>query len=50
MWLVCFDVRNDRRRSKLAKLLEQRCQRVQYLVFECPIDEKMLDRLLKLTF
>lgn len=46
LWLVCYDVANDKRRTKLAKLLEQRCQRVQYSVFECPLEEKVLDRLL----
>ncbi|AGF53626.1 ssr7072 (plasmid) [Synechocystis sp. PCC 6803] len=45
-WLVCYDVRDDKRRRKLAKLLEQRCQRVQYSVFECPLPEKVLTDLL----
>ena len=45
-WLVCYDVRDDRRRRRLAKLLEQRCERVQYSVFECPLSEKVLSRLL----
>lgn len=42
LWLVCYDVADDKRRNKLAKLMEQRCQRVQYSVFECPLDEKSL--------
>jgi CRISPR-associated protein Cas2 len=37
LWLVCYDVADDKRRNKLAKLMEQRCQRVQYSVFECPL-------------
>lgn len=45
-WLVCYDVRDDKRRRKLAKLLEQRCQRVQYSVVECPLPEKVLTDLL----
>lgn len=45
-WLVCYDVRDDKRRRKLVKLLEQRCQRVQYSVFECPLSEKALTELL----
>lgn len=45
-WLVCYDVRDDKRRQLLAKLLEQRCQRVQYSVFECPLEEKILEDLL----
>ncbi len=39
LWLVCYDVPNDKRRTKLAKRIEQRCQRVQYSVFECPLNE-----------
>jgi CRISPR-associated protein Cas2 len=47
LWLVCYDVRNDKRRQRLAKLMEQVCERVQYSVFECPIDEDELDGLLQ---
>ncbi|MTJ07795.1 CRISPR-associated endonuclease Cas2 [Anabaena sp. UHCC 0204] len=43
LWLVCYDVKDDKRRTKLAKLIEQRCQRVQYSVFECPLDDKELN-------
>lgn len=46
LWLVCYDVRNDKRRVKLAKLMEQRCERVQYSVFECPVSESVLENLL----
>jgi CRISPR-associated protein Cas2 len=45
-WLVCYDVRDDKRRRRLVKLLEQRCERVQYSVFECPLSEKVLADLL----
>jgi CRISPR-associated protein Cas2 len=45
LWLVCYDVRDDKRRTKLAKFLEQHCQRVQYSVFECPLDTKQLEKL-----
>jgi CRISPR-associated protein Cas2 len=47
LWLVCYDVRDDKRRHKLAKLMEQRCQRVQYSVFECPVSERGLEQLLE---
>ncbi|MBZ8181466.1 MAG: CRISPR-associated endonuclease Cas2 [Oscillatoria sp. PMC 1051.18] len=47
LWLVCYDVSNDKRRQKLAKLIEQRCQRVQYSVFECPISGDTLEKLLE---
>ncbi|MFQ3613698.1 MAG: CRISPR-associated endonuclease Cas2 [Cyanobacteriota bacterium] len=49
LWLVCYDVVDDKRRQKLAKRLEQYCQRVQYSVFECPLQtadlESKLERL-----
>ncbi|MGI0485026.1 CRISPR-associated endonuclease Cas2 [Pantanalinema rosaneae CENA516] len=46
-WVVCYDVRDDKRRQKLAKRIEQRCQRVQYSVFECPVTEAELMELLQ---
>ena len=46
-WLVCYDVRDNKRRRKLVKFLEQRCQRVQYSVFECPLTEKKLSELVE---
>lgn len=42
LWIVCYDVTDDKRRQKLVKCLEQRCQRVQYSVFECPLEESTL--------
>jgi CRISPR-associated protein Cas2 len=47
LWLVCYDVSNDKRRQKLAKKMEQVCQRVQYSVFECPLAEKDLENCVK---
>jgi len=47
LWLVCYDVANDKRRAKLAKLLEQRCQRVQGSVFECPLEEREIAQLIE---
>ncbi|AFZ53076.1 CRISPR-associated endonuclease Cas2 [Cyanobacterium aponinum UTEX 3222] len=46
LWLICYDVKDDKRRTQLAKLLEQHCERVQYSVFECPLDVKKLEHLL----
>ncbi|MCJ2542414.1 CRISPR-associated endonuclease Cas2 [Thermostichus vulcanus] len=43
LWLVCYDVVDDKRRQKLAKRLEQYCQRVQYSVFECPLQTADLE-------
>jgi CRISPR-associated protein Cas2 len=39
LWLVCYDVANDKRRRELVKHLERHCQRVQFSVFECPLSE-----------
>jgi len=35
--LVSYDISNDRRRSRLAKVLEGWGRRVQYSVFECEV-------------
>lgn len=40
--LVTYDIPDDRRRIKLAKLLKDYGQRVQYSVFECNLNEKLL--------
>lgn len=47
LWLICYDVRDNRRRQKLAKRLEQKGQRVQFSVFECVLEEKVLLTLLE---
>lgn len=47
LWLVCYDVSDDKRRRKLVRLIEQRCQRVQFSVFECPVDGGTLGLLLE---
>ena len=51
--VVAYDIPNDRRRTKLARLLTDFGTRVQYSVFECRLDEvdrfeKMLSRVRKL--
>ena len=43
--LVCYDISADKRRNKAAKLCESYGQRVQFSVFECPLDETRLARL-----
>jgi CRISPR-associated protein Cas2 len=47
LWVVCYDIRDDKRRRKLVKLMEQRCQRVQYSVFEWPLAEGVLMELVE---
>ncbi|MEN9206112.1 MAG: CRISPR-associated endonuclease Cas2 [Thermostichales cyanobacterium DRC_bins_46] len=43
LWLICYDIPNDKRRTKLAKRLEAYCQRVQFSVFECPLETADLE-------
>jgi CRISPR-associated protein Cas2 len=52
LYLVSYDIPNDKRRLKLARLLEGAGQRVQRSVFECDLTERqwagLRKRLLKL--
>lgn len=43
--VVVYDIKNDRRRSRVAKTMEDYGTRVQYSVFECNINEKILDNM-----
>lgn len=43
--VISYDVANDRRRTRLAKELENFGRRVQYSVFECLLDARQLERL-----
>ncbi len=43
--LVSYDIPDDRRRTKLAKVLKDFGDRVQYSVFECILDKELLDRM-----
>lgn len=45
MYLISYDMSNDRLRNKVAKELSNYGKRVQYSVFECPISQKQLDKL-----
>jgi CRISPR-associated protein Cas2 len=40
--LVTYDIPDDKRRTKLAKMLKDYGQRVQYSVFECNMNDKLL--------
>lgn len=46
-YLVSYDIPETRRRTKLAKILEDFGDRVQYSVFECILDDKLLDKMIK---
>jgi CRISPR-associated protein Cas2 len=43
--VVSYDVRSDRRRTRLANTLEDFGQRVQYSVFECRLEAEALESL-----
>ena len=45
-YVICYDVRDNRRRSKLARYLEGRGVRVQFSVFELLVDRGELDEVL----
>ena len=45
--LVSYDIPNDKRRLKIAKILEDYGDRVQYSVFECDLPEKQFQKLVK---
>ena len=46
-YLICYDIVDNRRRSKLAKFLLDYGRRVQYSIFECDLTKKVLDAVLK---
>lgn len=43
--LVSYDIPSDRRRTKLAHVLKDFGERVQYSVFECRLEEQQIERL-----
>ena len=43
--VVSYDIADDRRRSRVAKLMEYFGRRVQYSVFDCILDEGKLQKL-----
>lgn len=45
MYLVSYDICLDKRRNKIAKILQNYGRRIQYSVFECNIDEKRFRKL-----
>ncbi|HNR69397.1 MAG TPA: CRISPR-associated endonuclease Cas2 [bacterium] len=47
--LVSYDIIDDRRRTKLAKRLEDFGKRVQYSVFECELDQAKILRMKKVA-
>jgi CRISPR-associated protein Cas2 len=47
LWLVCYDITDNKRRTKLAKRMERYCERVQKSIFECPLDDKTITKQLE---
>ncbi len=45
--LVTYDIPADKRRLKIAKILEDHGERVQYSVFECDLTGPQITKLLK---
>lgn len=45
LYLVAYDVPDDRRRGRVAKKLKSFGERVQYSLFECDLDGKALLRM-----
>jgi CRISPR-associated protein Cas2 len=45
LYLVSYDISDDRRRTKLAKKLKDFGDRVHYSVFECLLDPVLLDKM-----
>jgi CRISPR-associated protein Cas2 len=43
--VVSYDITDDKRRAKVAKIMEGYGYRVQYSVFECDLDDKQLKQL-----
>ena len=44
-WIISYDIPDNKRRSKVAKILEGYGIRAQYSVFECEIDSEKCDQL-----
>ncbi|PWH18352.1 MAG: CRISPR-associated endonuclease Cas2 [Ardenticatenia bacterium] len=45
--LVSYDIPDDRRRVRLAKVLQDYGERVQYSVFECDLTQKQLQQMVR---
>ncbi|MFW5697990.1 MAG: CRISPR-associated endonuclease Cas2 [Fimbriimonadaceae bacterium] len=45
--VVCYDIADDRRRNKVAKILEGYGERVNFSVFECWLDRRRYNKLMQ---
>ena len=46
LYLISYDIPDTPRRTKIAKILDDFGDRVQYSVFECLIDRELLDKMM----
>lgn len=46
-YIICYDVPGDRRRAKLARILDGFGRRVQFSVFELELDKRLFDIVVK---
>ena len=44
-WLIIYDIRNEKRLGKVAKIISEYGERVQKSVFECEFNDKVLQRI-----
>jgi CRISPR-associated protein Cas2 len=44
-YLVCYDIRDPKRLRRVARTMESFGTRIQFSVFECPLDDLRLERL-----
>lgn len=47
-YLISYDIRDDKRRTKIMKTLEDFGHRVQYSVFECNLESAQITKLKKI--
>lgn len=45
--VISYDIVSDKQRAKVANILKDYGQRVQYSVFECILDEEILEQMIK---
>jgi len=44
-WIVCYDITDDKRRTKVVKIMESYGMRAQYSVFECDMSDRQQMRM-----
>ena len=46
LYLVCYDISNDNVRDRMSKTLLDFGSRIQESVFECPLNDELLERMM----